>query len=57
MTEKKKFGLQSQAYVAPRAESVETTNEGLLCASNIPPQLEGGLQGFTERPNQGGWED
>ena len=56
MTEKKKFGLQSQAYVAPRAESVEMSNEGLLCGSNIPPQgIDGGLQDFTVR-SRGGWE-
>ena len=28
-----KIGLESQAYAAPRAESIAMNNEGLLCAS------------------------
>ncbi|MBQ0129869.1 MAG: hypothetical protein KBT57_08550 [bacterium] len=34
MKEKKKFGYLSQGYEAPRAESFETGNEGILCASD-----------------------
>ena len=30
---KKKFGLESQGYVAPRAESVAIAQESILCAS------------------------
>ena len=30
---KKKFGLENQGYVAPRAESVGIAQEGLLCTS------------------------
>ena len=36
--EMKKFGFESQGYAAPRAESVEVSNEGLLCSS--PSDLE-----------------
>lgn len=55
MTEKKKFGLQSQAYVAPRAESVEMCNEGLLCASHIPPHIDGDVEGFGRSVISNGW--
>ena len=33
--EKKKFGFPSQAYEAPRAESVDVAQESVLCASPI----------------------
>lgn len=33
MKEKKKFGLESQGYAAPRAESVAIAQESILCAS------------------------
>ena len=35
-----KIGLESQAYAAPRAESIELINEGLLCASVIVSGVE-----------------
>ena len=35
MKKKLKFGFLSQSYEAPRAESVEVANEGLLCASEV----------------------
>lgn len=31
--ETKRFGYMSQDYAAPRAESIEMDNEGVLCAS------------------------
>ena len=33
MTKKLKFGLESQGYAAPRAESVAIAQESILCAS------------------------
>lgn len=33
MKENKKFGLESQGYAAPRAESVVVAQESILCAS------------------------
>ncbi len=45
-----KFGFSSQGYEAPRAESVEVGNEGLLCAS-----IDGALQGFTMDEEVGDW--
>ena len=45
MKEKKKFGLESQGYEAPRAESVAVAQESILCAS--PSGINGGLEGFT----------
>ena len=35
MKENKKFGFTSQGYEPPRAESVEMSNQGMLCASPI----------------------
>lgn len=56
MKEKKKFGFTSQAYAAPRAESVVMNNEGLLCASTTPVGISGGLEGFQYKDNsEGGW--
>ena len=49
MKEKKKFGFNSQAYAAPRAESIEMSNEGLLCASQVV--VSGGLEGFQYKDN------
>ena len=46
MKEKKKFGFLSQGYEAPRAESVEVGNEGLLCAS--PTDIDGQTENFDE---------
>ena len=46
MKEKKKFGLKSQGYVAPRAESVAVAQESILCASG--PLLEGQNETFDE---------
>lgn len=37
----KKFGLKSQSYVAPRAESVAIAQEGILCGSTVPTNLNG----------------
>lgn len=54
MKEKKKFGFNSQVYAAPRAESIEMSNEGLLCASQVV--VSGGLEGFQYKDNsEGGW--
>lgn len=36
MKEKMDFGLTSQVYAAPRAESVEVMDQGVLCASGTP---------------------
>ena len=47
-----KFGFFSQAYAAPRAESIELINEGLLCAS-----VDGGLQSFEQETEVGSWDD
>lgn len=33
--ENMKFGLESQGYVAPRAENVEVAQECILCASPV----------------------
>lgn len=49
---KKKFGLESHGYVAPRAESVGMCNQGLLCAS-----INGGLQSYSTEETIGGWDD
>ena len=35
MKKKSKFGFLSQSYEAPRAESVDVTQESILCASPI----------------------
>ena len=40
MKENKKFGFFSQGYAAPRAESVEMSNQGMLCASSVGSGLE-----------------
>ena len=45
MEKKKKIGFTSQAYAAPRAESVAVAQESILCASVIP---EGQPEDFTE---------
>lgn len=50
MKKKSKFGFTSQGYEAPRAESVELINEGLLCAS-----IDGDIQGF-ENDLDGSWD-
>ena len=47
-----KIGLESQAYAAPRAESIAMNNEGLLCAS-----VDGGLQSFEQETEVGTWDD
>ena len=47
-----KIGLESQAYAAPRAESIAMNNEGLLCAS-----VDGGLQSFEQETVVGTWDD
>ena len=39
MKKKSKIGLESQAYAAPRAESVEVAQQSILCASSL--QIEG----------------
>ena len=46
MKEKKKIGFTSQGYTAPRAESVEMSNQGMLCAS--PSDIEGEPEGMNE---------
>lgn len=51
MKEKKKFGFNSQVYAAPRAESIEMSNEGLLCASHVV--VSGGLEGFGHQNGEG----
>ena len=40
--EKIKFGFPSQAYEAPRAESVEVAQESILCASPNEPEVTAG---------------
>ena len=52
MKKKSKIGLESQAYAAPRAESIAMNNEGLLCAS-----VDGGLQSFEQETEVGSWDD
>ena len=48
-----KIGLESQAYAAPRAESIAMNNEGLLCASVASEENEI----FSEEEIQGIWEN
>lgn len=36
-----RFGLKSQCYVAPRAENVAVAQEGILCGSTTPTNLNG----------------
>ena len=48
-----KIGLESQAYAAPRAESIELIDEGLLCAS-----VAAGVENESfEEVTQGTWGD
>ena len=48
-----KIGLESQAYAAPRAESIAMNNEGLLCAS-----VAAGVENENfEVESQGTWGD
>lgn len=37
----KKAGFKSQGYVAPRAENVAVAQEGILCGSSTPANLNG----------------
>lgn len=54
MKEKKRIGLVSQPYAAPRAESVAMSNGGLLCAS--PSDLEECvIQRFEVDVTEGEW--
>ena len=55
MKENNKFGFLSQGYAAPRAESVEMSNQGMLCAS--PTELDGGLQNFEYEGTTGSWDN
>ena len=47
----KKFDFFSQGYAAPRAESVEMSNQGMLCAS--PSEIDGAPESMTEE--EGSW--
>ena len=49
---KKKFGLESQGYVAPRAENVEVAQESVLCASPINGVM---TTEYEEVEITGGW--
>ena len=49
---KKKFGLESQSYVAPRAENVEVAQESVLCASPINSVM---TTEYEEVEISGGW--
>ena len=57
MKENKKFGFLSQGYEAPRAESVEMNNQGMLCASPVEPNIDGNLEGFTNETQTGTWDN
>ena len=54
MKKKLKFGFLSQGYEAPRAESIEMSNQGMLCASPAEPNIDGNLEGFTY-DGEGSW--
>ena len=50
-----KIGLESQAYAAPRAESIELINEGLLCASTVS-SLDGDIEELELEPESINWD-
>ena len=54
MKEKMNFGFLSQSYAAPRAESIEMSNEGMLCSSPSDPSTPNGQEGFGT-VSGGGW--
>lgn len=54
MKEKMNFGFLSQSYAAPRAESIEMSNEGLLCASPSNVTANEANEGFENILN-GTW--
>lgn len=54
MKKKLKFGITSQAYETPHAESVAVAQESILCASQ--PELDGGLQEFENETTDGTWD-
>lgn len=54
--ETKRFGYMSQDYAAPRAESIEMDNEGVLCASTIPED-GGSAQKLDGIDNGGNWDE
>ena len=48
MKVKMKFGLESQTYAAPRAESVELTMDGgALLSASVPLETETETEDFT----------
>ena len=49
MKKEKKIVLKGQEYAAPRTESVEITNQGVLCASG------GGAKGIVTFGKGGGF--
>ena len=48
---KKENGIMCQNYEAPRAESVEMSNEGLLCASFVPVEYGSTIKSFGDGGN------
>ena len=38
---KERIALKGQVYATPRTESVEISNQGVLCASTVNPQSVG----------------
>ena len=50
-----KIGLESQAYAAPRAESIELIDEGLLCASTVS-SLDGNIEELEINPTSIDWD-
>ena len=50
-----KIGLESQAYAAPRAESIELIDEGLLCASTVS-SLDGDIEELELEPESINWD-
>ena len=55
MKVKMKFGLERQAYAAPRAESIELIDEGLLCASVMSIENENFGNESMEEETLGTW--
>lgn len=47
--EKKNIVLKRQNYVAPRAESVEIMNQGVLCASGVSSMYSVSTEHFVRK--------
>lgn len=54
MKNNKKFGFTSQGYIAPRAESIALSYQGLLCTS--ASNLESDIEDFETGGNPINWD-